>query len=112
MSVDGPMIVNGAEFAVRAAADGLGLTYVPDALATPFLRSGHLIRVLEKWCPAVDGLFLRHAGHRQIPAAVCAFVDIIRQGHYATGASPSAMPGHIGATRRWSSPHIAPQVAA
>ena len=31
---------NGAEFAVRAAADGLGIACVPDVVAAPFLRSG------------------------------------------------------------------------
>jgi DNA-binding transcriptional LysR family regulator len=101
ISVDGPVIVNGAEFAVRAAADGLGLAYVPDALATPFLRSGQLIRVLEKWCPAVDGLFLRHAGHRQIRVALRALIDMIRQAPQPAG-SPCAMPGQIG-TVAWRS---------
>ena len=110
ISVDGPVIVNGAEFAVRAAADGLGLAYVPDALAAPFLRSGQLIRVLEKWCPAVDGLFLRHAGHRQIPAALRALIDMIRQAPHPAG-SPCAMPGQIGPVAWRSSADIAAKAA-
>ena len=89
ISVDGPVIVNGPEFAVRAAADGLGIAYVPDALAAPFLGSGQLIRVLEKWSPTVEGLFLRHAGHRQIPTALRALIDMIRQPRPAATASLS-----------------------
>ncbi len=68
---------------------------LPDALADPFLRSGQLIRVLERWCAAVDGLFLRHAGHRPTPAALRALIDMIRLAPHPAG-SPCAMPGQIG----------------
>jgi DNA-binding transcriptional LysR family regulator len=83
ISVDGPVIVNSAEFALRAGADGLGIAYVPDTLAAPFLRSGQLIRVLEKWSPSIDGLFLRHCGRRQIPAALRALIDMLRESRHA-----------------------------
>jgi DNA-binding transcriptional LysR family regulator len=76
--VNGPVILNGAEFAVRAAADGLGIACVPDVLAAPFLRSGQLIRVLEKCSPRVEGLFLHHPGRRQMPAALRGLIDMIR----------------------------------
>jgi DNA-binding transcriptional LysR family regulator len=49
ISVHGPVIVNGAEVAVRAAADGLGIAYAIESLVEPLLRCGQLIRVLEKW---------------------------------------------------------------
>jgi DNA-binding transcriptional LysR family regulator len=111
ISVDGPVVVNGAEFAVRAAADGLGLAYVPHALAAALLRSGQLVRVLENWCPTVDGLFLRHPGHRQIPAALRALIDMLREGHCATGTLPSPLPAQIGTASRWASHHVAAQAA-
>ena len=76
--VDGPVSLNGAELAVRAAADGLGIACVPDALAAPFLKSGQLIRVLEKWSAPVEGLYLHHPGRRQMPAALRALIDMIR----------------------------------
>ena len=78
VEVDGRVIVNSADFAVRAAADALGIAYASDALVEPFLRSGQLIRVLDKWCPSIKGLFLHHPGHRQIPAALRALIDMIR----------------------------------
>jgi DNA-binding transcriptional LysR family regulator len=90
--VDGPVIVNGPEFAVRAAVDGLGIAYVPDALAAPFLCTGQLIRVLEKWSPATEGLFLRHAGHRQTPTALRALIDMVRLPRPA--ASAPVAEGH------------------
>jgi DNA-binding transcriptional LysR family regulator len=78
VEVDGRVIVNSADFAVRAAADALGIAYASDALVEPFLRSGQLIRVLDKWCPSIKGLFLHHPGHRQIPATLRALIDMIR----------------------------------
>jgi DNA-binding transcriptional LysR family regulator len=69
ISVDGRIIVNDSDLAVRAAVDGLGIAYTIEALADPFLRSGQLVRVLEDWSPSVDGLFLYYPGHRQVPVA-------------------------------------------
>ena len=78
ISVDGPLIVNGADFAVLAAVDGVGIAYVPEGLAAPYIRSGQLIRVLDQWCPRNDALFLHYSGHRQVPAALRALIDMIR----------------------------------
>src|SRR5258705_3669879 len=64
--------------AVRAAVDGLGIAYTVESLAAPFLRTGQLVRVLEGVSPSVETLFLFYPGHRQIPAALRAFIDMIR----------------------------------
>src|SRR6476660_9600048 len=42
ISVDGRVMVNNADLAVRAAVDGLGIAYTLESLADPFLRSGQL----------------------------------------------------------------------
>src|SRR6476660_9930642 len=78
ISVDGRVMVNDADLAVRAAVDGLGIAYTIEALAEPFLRSGQLVRVLEDWSPSVQGLFLYYPGHRQVPATLRALIDMIR----------------------------------
>ncbi len=85
ISVDGRVMVNDADLAVRAAVDGLGIAYTVEALAEPFLRSGQLVRVLEDWSPSFEGLFLYYPGHRQVPAALRAFIDMIRT---ARGSAP------------------------
>ena len=43
-----------------------------------FLRSGQLVRVLEDWSPCFEGLFLYYHGQRQVPAALRAFIDMVR----------------------------------
>jgi len=86
ISVDGRVMVNFPDLAVRAAVDGLGIAYTIEALAEPFLRSGQLVRVLEDWSPSFEGLFLYYPGHRQVPATLRALIDMIRT---ARGSAPS-----------------------
>jgi DNA-binding transcriptional LysR family regulator len=81
VSVDGRVMVNDPDLAVRAATDGLGIAYTIEALAEPFLRSGQLVRVLDDWSPSFKGLFLYYPGHRQVPAALRALIDMIRAAH-------------------------------
>jgi DNA-binding transcriptional LysR family regulator len=78
ISVDGRVMVNDTDLAVRAAVDGLGIAYTIEDLAEPFLRSGQLVRVLEDWSPSFEGLYLYYPGHRQVPAALRALIDMIR----------------------------------
>ena len=86
ISLDGRVVVNYSDLAVRAAVDGLGIAYTIEAMAEPFLRSGQLIRVLEDWSPCVEGLFLYYPGHRQVPAALRALIDMIRAADNSTAA--------------------------
>jgi len=85
ISVDGGPTVKDPDLAVRAAVDGLGIAYTLEGLAEPFLRSGQLVQVLENWSPAFEGLFLFYPGHRQVPTALRALIDMIR----ATGGPSS-----------------------
>ena len=65
ISVDGRVIVNNLDLALRAAADGLGVAeYTLEARAEPLLRAGQLVRVLEDWSPCYEGLFLYYSGHQ------------------------------------------------
>ena len=84
--VDGRVLVNASDLAVRAAVDGLGIAYTIETLAEPFLLSGQLVRVLEDWSPSVQRLFLYYPGHRQVPAALRALIDMIRT---VRGSAPS-----------------------
>jgi DNA-binding transcriptional LysR family regulator len=91
ISVDGRVMVNDPDLAVRAAVDGLGIAYTLEALAEPFLRSGQLVRVLEDWSPSFEGLFLYYPGHRQVPTALRALIDMIK-------AAPDLVPVPAGSS--------------
>jgi DNA-binding transcriptional LysR family regulator len=85
MSLAGGVTVNVPDLAVRAAVDGLGIAYTVEALAAPFLRTGQLVRVLEGCSPFLETLFLYYPGHRQVPAALRAFIDMVRAPKSAEG---------------------------
>ncbi len=93
VTVDGRVMVNDPDLAVRAAVDGLGIAYTLEALAEPFLRSGQLVRVLEDWSPSFEGLYLYYPGHRQVPATLRAFIDMIRAApRRGTGSTSTPEP--------------------
>ena len=76
--VSGRITVNDPDLAIRAAVDGLGIVYTIQPLIEPYLRSGQLVRVLEGWSPSHEGMFLFHSSRRQVPAALRAFIDMVR----------------------------------
>lgn len=78
LPIHGRLTVTNSELALRAAVDGLGIAIAVQGQAEPFLRSGQLVSVLEDFSPAIEGLFLYYPGHRQVPAALRAFIDMTR----------------------------------
>ena len=78
VAVNGPLIVSDVVLSVRAAVDGLGIAYAIEAVVEPYLRSGQLVRVLEKWSPSIEGSVLYYPSRHQVPAALRAFIDMIR----------------------------------
>jgi DNA-binding transcriptional LysR family regulator len=57
-------------------------------LAAPFLRTGELVRVLESFSPSLEPFFLFYPGHRQVPAALRALIDMLRAAQPAGRRSP------------------------
>ena len=86
IAVGGRLMVNVPDLAVRAAVGGLGIAFAVEAYVEPFLRSGQLVRVLEDWSPSLDGLFLYYPSHRQVPAALRAFIDMVGAARHAPPA--------------------------
>ena len=64
---------------VMAAADGLGIAFVLESAARHHLRDGRLVPVLADWCPPVPGLCLCYPGHRQVPIALRAFIEVLKE---------------------------------
>jgi DNA-binding transcriptional LysR family regulator len=85
--VNGRVTVNSPELALRAALDGLGITYIGEAKTEPFVRSGQLVRVLEEWAPTIQGLYLYHSSRRQVPTALRAFIDMAQAARSTTSST-------------------------
>ncbi|SEP18549.1 LysR substrate binding domain-containing protein [Aquisalimonas asiatica] len=81
IAVDPPGILtlDDNDLMVEAAADGLGIAYVPEAAASDLLAAGRLTAVLEDWCPPFSGLMLYYPGHRHVPAALRALINLLKE---------------------------------
>ena len=78
VDVDGPLIVSDQRLMRAAAMDGAGLAYVFDQRVAEDIAAGHLVAVLEDWCPAFDGFSIYYPTRRQMRPALRAFVDFFR----------------------------------
>lgn len=78
VSVTGPLIVDDVDIMTRAAIDGIGLAFMSEEHAAPYLKDGSLLRVLEDWCQPFPGFFLYYPSRRQQPAALSALIDTLR----------------------------------
>jgi len=76
--VEGQLIFNTTAQMLNAALAGLGLAYVPEGMAQPYLARGRLKRVLEDWCLPYPGYHLWYPSRRQSSAAFVLLVDALR----------------------------------
>jgi DNA-binding transcriptional LysR family regulator len=74
----GLLTLDDNDLMVQAAMDGLGIAFVPESFAEEALRSHRLVEVLPDWCPRFPGLALYHPANRYVPAALRAFIDILK----------------------------------
>jgi DNA-binding transcriptional LysR family regulator len=78
VDVSGPLVVDDADLMIRAAIDGLGLTFSFEEYVAPQIASGALVRVLEDWCAPFAGYFLYYPSRRQQSGALSALIDTLR----------------------------------
>ncbi|WP_010186266.1 LysR family transcriptional regulator [Sphingomonas sp. PAMC 26605] len=76
---DGRLILDSPLLMAEAAADGLGVAYLLESVAKPFLERGALISILPEWCPAVPGLLLYYSSGRRVPAALRAMISVMQE---------------------------------
>jgi DNA-binding transcriptional LysR family regulator len=75
---EGQLVFNSIVHVLNGALDGIGLAYVPEALAAPYMADGRLKEVLADWCPYFQGFHLYYPHRRQASPAFSAFVDAVR----------------------------------
>jgi DNA-binding transcriptional LysR family regulator len=76
--VEGQLVLNGTTPMLNAAVAGLGLAYVPEDVAQPYVNTGALKRVLEDWCEPYSGYHLYYPSRRQSSPAFALLVDALR----------------------------------
>jgi DNA-binding transcriptional LysR family regulator len=78
IEVPGALTLDHKELMVEAAVDGLGIAFVPERVARPYLDNGRLRALLEDWSPALPGLCLYYPGHRHVLPALRVFIEDLR----------------------------------
>lgn len=63
---------------LHAAVDGLGLAYVPEDIARPYVEAGRLQVVLSDWCQNIQGYHLYYPNRRLASPAFTALVEALR----------------------------------
>ncbi|MCI3204060.1 MULTISPECIES: LysR family transcriptional regulator [Pseudomonadota] len=78
VEVAGPLTVDSQELMADAAARGLGLAYIWEDRAAPYLHDGRLRRCLEDWCTIDESVFLYFPSRKHQSAGLRALVEIMK----------------------------------
>jgi DNA-binding transcriptional LysR family regulator len=78
VDVAGPLTVDSQELMVEAAARGVGLAYVWEHRAAPYVADGRLQYCLEPWCTVEEHLFLYFPSRRHQSAGLRALIDVMK----------------------------------
>jgi len=78
IGTNGPAVLDDEELMVEAAIKGMGIAYVADWAAETALSAGQLRKVLTAWSPAPEGVAIYYPGHRAVPPALRAFLDVVK----------------------------------
>ena len=79
LDVPGTLILNQVGLMVDAALAGQGIAYVPDTSARDHLAAGRLVPLLQDWCAPSSELALYYPGHRHVPSALRAFIEVLQE---------------------------------
>ncbi|QIB34702.1 LysR family transcriptional regulator [Ancylobacter pratisalsi] len=75
---DGQLVFNNLTMRLASALDGLGLAYMPEDHALPYISDGRLMRVLEDWCAPFPGYHLYYPSRRHSSPALSLLIDTLR----------------------------------
>jgi DNA-binding transcriptional LysR family regulator len=75
---EGQLVFNSLAMRLASALVGLGVTYVPEDQALPYIAEGRLVRVLEDWCPSFPGYHLYYPSRRQQSPALALLARVLR----------------------------------
>ncbi|ESZ18856.1 LysR family transcriptional regulator [Mesorhizobium sp. L48C026A00] len=78
IEANGPVVLDDEELMVEAAIEDLGVAYVADWAAEAALSDGRLRKVLTAWMPAPEEVAVYYPGHRAVPPALRAFLDVVK----------------------------------
>jgi DNA-binding transcriptional LysR family regulator len=72
------VILDDEELMTEAAIGGLGIAYIASPAAEMALADGRLRQILTAWAPAPERIAIYYPGHRAVPPALRAFLDVAK----------------------------------
>ena len=78
VDTNGPVVLDDEGLMADAAAQGLGIAYVASWAAEAALAEGRLRTVLSAWTHEPGQVAVYYPGHRAVPPALRAFLDVVR----------------------------------
>jgi DNA-binding transcriptional LysR family regulator len=79
VAVEGPLVVNDPDLLISAVLDGIGVGYLPEPTVASHLAKGTLVRLLEDWRHAMQGVYLFHPSRRQAPMPLQVFLRFVEK---------------------------------
>ncbi|AZO28445.1 MULTISPECIES: LysR family transcriptional regulator [Mesorhizobium] len=79
LEANGTIVLDDEELMVEAAIGGLGVAYVANWAVEAALSEGSLRKILTAWVPAPEEVAVYYPGHRAVPPALRAFLDIVKE---------------------------------
>jgi DNA-binding transcriptional LysR family regulator len=79
VDVFGRLTLDEDRLMLDAALEGLGIAFCPESSVRDAIAGRKLSVVLDDWCPRFPGLCLYYPGHRQVPAGLRAFVEVLKE---------------------------------
>jgi DNA-binding transcriptional LysR family regulator len=78
VDVHGALTLDDVHLMAEAARRGLGVAFVAERVVRRYVAAGELEILLGDWSPEHPGLCLYYPGHRHVPPALRAFVDVLK----------------------------------
>ena len=78
IDASGPVVLDDEDLMVEAAVQGLGVAYLANWVAKEALAEGRLRTVLSTWMHEPERVAVYYPGHRAVPPALRAFLDVVR----------------------------------
>ncbi len=78
VSVNGRVLCNDADVMLRAALDGVGLSYLLESMVAEPIAAKRLVRVLGEFCPPFPGHFLYYPSRAHVAPKLSALIGFLR----------------------------------
>lgn len=83
IDVHGPLIFDEMRLVLSAVRESCGLGYVFEHFAAGDLKSGRVIKVLDKFCPPLEAFYLYYSNRAQMPGKLRVFIDFFQAANWS-----------------------------